>query len=120
MNWQRGHLRHPPRLHHLPHVVARRRPRALVSTLRRLRPLLESGHRLRLPDPDTKRHSEEIAKEPEKVLSPQEIAIVAETFGRALTNPHSPPLAAGHPPYKPPVIYAAAIERTHFHLLTGI
>ena len=45
--------------------------------------LLELGHRLRLPDADTKRHAEEIAKEPEKVLSPREIEVVAETFGRA-------------------------------------
>jgi REP element-mobilizing transposase RayT len=27
---------------------------------------------------------------------------------------------AGRQIFKPPVIYAAAIERTHFHLLTGV
>jgi hypothetical protein len=82
--------------------------------------LKESGHRLRLPDPDTFRHSSEIAKEPEMVLSPHAMTIVAHTFRALLTPPHSPPLVAGTALFKPPIVYAAAIERTHFHLLIGI
>jgi len=82
--------------------------------------LRERGHRLRVGDPITRQRGEGIADEPEKVLSPREVQTVADTIGALITSPHSPPLVAGRPTFKPPVIYAAAIERTHFHLLTGI
>ena len=82
--------------------------------------LKEKGHHLRLPDPDTRHYADQFADEPEMVLSPNAVRTVAQTFGSLLTAPYSPPLVAGKHALKPPVAYAAAIERTHFHLLIGI
>jgi hypothetical protein len=82
--------------------------------------LRERGHRLRLGDSETLHRATDIAHEPEKVLSSHEIQLVADTIGALVGVTHRPPLVAGRPNYQPPVIHAAAVERTHFHLLTGV
>ena len=73
--------------------------------------LLDNGHRLNLPDATTLHHATELAKEPPKVLTPDEQQIVADTIGEVLHN-HMAPSSC---------VLAAAIERTHTDLvLTGI
>jgi REP element-mobilizing transposase RayT len=73
------------------------------------RHLIDDGHHLNLPDPTTLRHATSLAKEPTKVLTPEEQRIVADTIGDVLRN-HMEPTAR---------VFAGAIERTHVHLLLG-
>jgi REP element-mobilizing transposase RayT len=68
--------------------------------------LTGQGHQLNLPDPVTVEIAKSLAKEPERVLTELDRQIIAETIGAVVTE------------YQVPV-YAAAIERTHVHLLLG-
>jgi REP element-mobilizing transposase RayT len=70
--------------------------------------LKDRGHQLNLPDPITLQYATANAKEPERVLTSCDQQIVAETVGQVLKEVH-PRIS----------IYAAAIERTHVHLLFG-
>jgi hypothetical protein len=67
--------------------------------------LIRDGCQLNLPDAATKTYAKSIAKEPEKILTPQEIEVVASVIGE-MAGPDLP-------------VYAQAIERTHIHLLLG-
>lgn len=69
--------------------------------------LIERGHKLNLPDRETLRRATELAKEQERVLTPTDQQIVADTIGEVLRNDLEGRVG----------IYAAAIERTHIHLL---
>jgi hypothetical protein len=71
--------------------------------------LLERGHKLNLPDRETKRRSLELTKEPERVLNELDQAIVAGTIGQVLSVD-----LEGRVP-----VYAGAVERTHTHRLFG-
>jgi hypothetical protein len=71
--------------------------------------LIAKGHQLNLPDLVTIRYAQALAKEPERVLAPEDQQIVADTIGEVLREDLS-----GKVP-----VYAAAIERTHVHLLLG-
>ncbi len=51
--------------------------------------LIDTGHKLQLPDNHTKHHATVLAKEPRKVLPPNEITLVANTIGQ-LTNQIAP------------------------------
>jgi hypothetical protein len=46
--------------------------------------LIAQGHRLNLPDPATVQHAKSLAKEPERVLAPEDQQIVADTIGEIL------------------------------------
>jgi REP element-mobilizing transposase RayT len=70
--------------------------------------LIDDGHHLNIADPTTLTHAIGLAKEPPKVLAPDEQRIVAETIGEVLRT-QTPPSRTR--------ILAAAIERTHVHLL---
>jgi hypothetical protein len=77
--------------------------------------LIETGHKLNLPDPVTLKHAQDLAKEPPKILTPIEIDLVADVIGAHC--PDSPQHAGGYvkiPGLRP---IAGAIERTHTHLL---
>ncbi|HLL89703.1 MAG TPA: transposase, partial [Tepidisphaeraceae bacterium] len=70
--------------------------------------LIERGHKLNAPDQVTFHVARERALGPEKVLTPDEQQIVADTIADVMRSlPDRIP------------IYAAAIERTHQHLLFG-
>jgi hypothetical protein len=77
--------------------------------------LIKAGHRLNLPDPVTLKRANELAKEPPKILSPIEIDLVAEIIGAHC--PYSPQHAGGYVKIPRFVPIAAAVERTHTHLL---
>src|SRR4051812_24923182 len=77
--------------------------------------LKEKGHKLNLPDPVTLKHAQGLAKEPPKILSPSEIDLVADVIGAHC--PFSPGHARGYVKIPGLVPLAAAIERTHTHLL---
>ena len=72
--------------------------------------LIDRGHHLNVPHPVTVTRATELAKEPPKILTPDEQQIVADTIGEVLRM-HM----------KGASIVAGAIERTHVHLLlTGL
>jgi REP element-mobilizing transposase RayT len=71
--------------------------------------LIEKGDKLNVPDRETYRRSKELAKEPERVLTPGDQKVIAETIGRVLSEDFE-----GRVP-----VYAGAVERTHTHLLLG-
>ncbi len=71
--------------------------------------LTEQGHQLNLPDSTTLCHATELAKEPPKILTPEEQAVVANTIGDTLQNQMEHGAS----------VLAAAIERTHVHILLG-
>ncbi len=71
--------------------------------------LIARGDRLNLPDPTTRAVAIARAKEPEKVFTRREQEIVARTVGLILRDDFEGRVA----------VYAAAIERTHTHLLLG-
>ena len=71
--------------------------------------LIERGHKLNLPDPQTVARAEELAKEPERVLNELDRRVVADTIGIVLRDD-----LEGRVP-----TYAGAVERTHTHLLLG-
>jgi hypothetical protein len=89
-------------------------------------PLLEfygrvaaAGHRLNLPDPCTERRAAEAMKEPERRLTPADIRCVADTIGRIVSGE----TVGNYTPPRPGRLFtahAAAIERTHVHLLVGV
>jgi REP element-mobilizing transposase RayT len=73
--------------------------------------LMRAGHQLNLPDPVTHRYASELMKGPEKTLTVDE----QETVGSVLRSFVTP-----SPSQVPGLdIHAAAVERTHVHLLTG-
>ena len=69
--------------------------------------LIEQGHKLNLPDRNTRQHAMELAKEPPRLLSELDQRIVADTIGGLLKAD-----IRGK-------VHAAAVERTHVHLLFG-
>ena len=69
--------------------------------------LIDEGHHLNLPDATTLFHACQLAKEPPKVLTPEEQQIVADTIGDVLRSRMAP---GSH-------VLAGAIERSHTHLL---
>ena len=73
--------------------------------------LVREGHQLNLPDPATHRYASGLMKRPEKLLTEDDQDAVASIFRLFVTQSswQIPGL----------VIYAAAIERTHVHLLLG-
>ena len=71
--------------------------------------LIAQGHQLNLPDAATLRYATSSAKEPERVLAPQDQQVVAETIGDVLSDDLQGRIA----------VYAGAIEKTHVHLLFG-
>ncbi len=71
--------------------------------------LVEQGHRLNIPDRATVNRATELAKEPPRVLTSSDQEIVADTIGEVLNNQMESSAR----------IYAAAIERTHVHVLLG-
>src|SRR5262249_32149631 len=77
--------------------------------------LIQEGHQLNLPDPITVQRATKNAKEPPNILSPAEIDVVADVIGGIC--PYSPQHAGGFVKIPELEILAAAIERTHAHLL---
>ena len=69
--------------------------------------LIDQGHHLNMPDPATLVHATALAKEPPKILTPDEQQIVADTIGDVMRTPTVPRFQ----------VLAAAVERTHTHLL---
>ena len=69
--------------------------------------LIDDGHHLNLPDPTTLHHATQLAKEPPKILNEYEQQIVADTIGEVLRTQMAPTST----------ILAAAVQRTHVHLL---
>lgn len=68
--------------------------------------LIDHGHKLNLPDPLTVDYAIANANEPERILTSEDQVIVANTIADVLHD------------LKPKVdVYAAAIERTHVHIL---
>jgi REP element-mobilizing transposase RayT len=88
------------------HLATGRPARALFDLYGRL---IEQGHKLNMPDKETHRRSLELAKEPERVLTPGDQKIVANTIASVLRNELEGRVS----------VYAGAIERTHVHLLLG-
>ncbi len=78
--------------------------------------LRERGHKLNVPDTVTHHRAKALMKEPRKVLSPCEIAVVARVIG-AQVAPGVP--GAKYPPMEGLRVHAATIEPTHVHLLIG-
>jgi REP element-mobilizing transposase RayT len=74
--------------------------------------LLANGGQLQLPDPITYQHAQGLAKEPPKILSDHEIAVVADKIGELVRWPNQ---FVGDKP----CAFAAAIEPNHVHLLLG-
>jgi REP element-mobilizing transposase RayT len=74
--------------------------------------LIELGGRLNRSDLATRTRALNLMKEAAKILSDEEVAVVAETLGSMVSRPETtsvmPDLS---------VVYAAAIEKTHVHLL---
>jgi REP element-mobilizing transposase RayT len=80
--------------------------------------LLTAGGKLNLPDPATYQRSRELQKEPPKVFTTEEMVVIAKKIGEYITWPnHIAPALAGKTCN--PLVYAAAIEPTHIHLLLG-
>jgi hypothetical protein len=71
--------------------------------------LIEKGHKLNLADPVTLKYTTSPANEPERILTPGDQLIVADTIGEMLRDDFEGRIPA----------YAGAIERTHTHLLLG-
>ena len=69
--------------------------------------LIEQGHRLNTPDSVTRDRAMELAKEPPRILTDLDQSIVAKTVGDLLDREVRAE------------VHAAAIERTHVHLLFG-
>ena len=70
------------------------------------RGLKEQGHKLNVADPATLRIATELAKEPQRILTSIDQQIIAETIGAIVREMGID-------------VLAAAIERTHTHLLPG-
>jgi hypothetical protein len=77
--------------------------------------LMERGGQLNMPDPVTKRVAVERAKEPPMILGDDEIASVAASIGGLVHG--NCDRTPGEIPK--PATFAAAVERTHVHLLFG-
>jgi hypothetical protein len=91
-------------------------PRGHWSSLFDLyRRLIEKGHKLNLPDPVTLKHAQVLAHEPPKTLLPAEIDLVANVIGAHC--PYTPQHAGGYVKIDGFCPIAAAVERTHTHLL---
>ncbi len=79
--------------------------------------LKAKGHRLNMADGETRDRAVALAKDPPKVLSPDEIALLADEFGQWINGPNG--VTNPTPGVSYPRCYAAAIEPTHVHLQLG-
>lgn len=71
--------------------------------------LVKQGHKLNLPNQTTLSRATALAKEPPRVLTPDDQRIVADTIGDVLRTQMESTAK----------IVAGAVERTHVHLLLG-
>lgn len=76
--------------------------------------LIERGGKLNRADLVTYEHALEQMKEPGKVLTDEEIGVVAETLGALVRRPDATSQHVDRP-----TVYATAIEPTHVHILLG-
>jgi hypothetical protein len=68
-----------------------------------------------MPDPGSERRALKLIKETPKLLDETEQRIVADAIGKLIRPPGDADIEDGRP-----VAWAAAVEPTHVHLLTGV